>query len=251
MGRNTKKRTQGWWPYLLAVWLTVMSGGVMAADPLSLVVSDANPILSNKDHTGILDTLVKDTFRQLGIPITITPLPSERAITNANTGMDDGDLLRIGGLSQKYPNLIQVQEKWMDMEFSAFTRKPQITIASWQDLTPYTVGMIRGWKVFENATSHVPQRSLVVNSESLFALLLKDRVDIILYDRLQGEVIIQKQKLSDIRLAGKPLTVEPLYLYMNKKHAGLVPQIEEQLRRMKADGSHARLTADALKAALR
>ncbi|NGZ28938.1 MAG: transporter substrate-binding domain-containing protein [Magnetococcales bacterium] len=250
MGRGATKCTQGWWPYLLAVWLAVMTGGAMAADPLSLVVSDANPILSNKDQTGILDTLVKETFRQLDIPITITPLPSERAITNANTGMDDGDLLRIGGLSQKYPNLIQVQEKWMDMEFSAFTRHPRITISSWQDLTPYTVGMIRGWKVFENSTSHVAQRSLVVNAESLFALLLKDRVDVILYDRLQGEVIIQRQKLSDIRLAGKSLTVEPLYLYMNKKHATLVPQIEEQLRKMKADGSHARLTADALRAAL-
>ncbi|MBF0285715.1 MAG: transporter substrate-binding domain-containing protein [Magnetococcales bacterium] len=242
----------GWGIVLGVAWLLLCGlASAWAEEPLSLVISDANPILANADHTGILDQLVLETFRRARIPITITPLPSERALTNANAGIDDGDLLRIVGLEKNYPNLIPLGEKWMDMEFSVFTRDPRLTIDGWEALRPHAIGLIRGWKVFERATEGFPHLSLAVNADSLFTLLLKNRVDLILYDRLQGMIAIKRRGLTEVREVGRPLTVEPLFLYLNKQRADLIPRIEATLRGMKQDGSHARLMNDAIAAALR
>lgn len=236
---------------LVAMGMVASTLPALAQSPLSLVVSNANPILFNTGNTGILDQLVMETFRQAEIPITITRLPSERAILNTDAGIDDGDLLRIAGLEKKYPNLIQLGEKWMDMEFSAFTLDPSIRISAWEDLRPHTIGIIRGWKVFENATERVPHRSMTANADGLFTLLVKGRVDLILYDRLQGMIAFKNRGLTNIREAGPPLTVEPLFLYLNKRHAALIPRIEAVLRTMKRDGSYARLYDEAIAKAMR
>ena len=57
------------------------------------------------------------------IEISIIFVPAERALRNVNDGIEDGNFLRIAGMSDKYPELVQVPEKLVVWEFVAFSRK--------------------------------------------------------------------------------------------------------------------------------
>lgn len=217
---------------LLLLWMN--RPPLWAGEGLFLVASDANPLYSNAANDGLVDRMAQQVFQRLAIPLTIAQLPSARALINANRGWVDGDMLRIAGLESRYPNLIRVEEPWLDMEFLALTRDPAVRINTWRDIRGLDLAMIKGWKVFED---HVQgSRSLLrVNSaDHLFNLLDKKRVDAILYDKRQGAYYSALYGMGDLHPAGAVLTVQPVYLYLHKKHAHLVSAIAEQLRQIKA-----------------
>ena len=76
--------------------------------------SPFSPPLSSTEQTGMLDQIIKNAFFRLGLSASVTRLPAERSLTNANLGIDDGDILRIKGLEKIYPNLMPIPEKIMD-----------------------------------------------------------------------------------------------------------------------------------------
>ena len=63
-----------------------------AATPkLVLNTSYTTPITA-PDKSGVLDLFYKELFKRLGGEFEIQYLPAERALTNANKGIDDGDV---------------------------------------------------------------------------------------------------------------------------------------------------------------
>jgi len=232
-------RPVGLQPILLPLFLLLASlaPDAMARQPLILGGGYSEYPLSSPQQTGMLDRLVKEVFARLGIPVILAPLPSERSLINANSGITDGDINRIEGINRLYPNLIQVPERTMAFEFVAFTKRPGLTIENWDSLRPYTVGIITGWKILEE---HVTGRMVtkVENARLLFTLLQKGRADVVVYERLQGLHFIKELGLTDVRVVDPPLDVRDMFLYLNKKHADLVPRVAEELRKMKADGTY-------------
>jgi polar amino acid transport system substrate-binding protein len=93
--------------------------------------------------------LAQEAFRRAGLELKLVKLPAERALRNANSGIEDGDLNRIAGIENTYTNLVRVPEKSMDMEFTAFTRQTSTSTVDWQQLSNYRVGIIKGWKILE------------------------------------------------------------------------------------------------------
>lgn len=223
--------------WLLFVPLALPASAALAQQPLVIGVYTENP-LSSPQQTGMLDRLIKAVFARLEIPIVLTPLPGERSMINANIGITDGDINRIGGLDRLYPNLIQVPESNMAYEFVAFTKLADLKIAGWDSLRPYATGIVTGWKILEEQV----QSKLVTkvdNPRLLFTLLAKDRAEVVVYERLQGLSIIKELGLAGVRAVDPPLAVRDMFLYLNKKHAGLVPRVAAELRKMKEDGTYA------------
>ncbi|BBO72041.1 hypothetical protein DSCA_59710 [Desulfosarcina alkanivorans] len=58
-----------------------------------------------------------------------------------------------------------------------------------------------------------------------------------LYERYAGHYLIQSSGFRNIYECSPPLAVRPMFLYLNKKHAALVPRIAKTLKEMKADGT--------------
>ncbi len=200
---------------------------------------------SNTNNTGILDQIVIEAFTRVGKKVVIDQLPSERAITNANEGITDGEMNRVGGLNKKYPNLIQVMEKNFNFNFVAFSKRKDIRIKNWQSLRPYYIGLITGWKIYEKNTTGFPHVTKVKTPMALYDLLDSDRVDIILYRDIEGLEIIKrgknKGKYKGIHIIQPPLAVKPMFMYLNKKHKNLVPKLIAALKEMKQDGTYKRL----------
>ena len=199
------------------------------------------------DKQGFLDLIIPEVFRRLGIQAEALQYRSavERAMINANTGIDDGVAMRIKGLERDYPNLVRVEEKIFDNEFVAFATRPNVTPANFTALKNYQVGHIIGWKIFE--TKLLPETSVtkVQGGEQLFSLLLNDRIDVALYERWQGNDLLARLRIK-AKMLKPPLAVSEVYIYLHKKHTHLVEPAAKAIRSMKEDGTYQRIIKQSL-----
>jgi polar amino acid transport system substrate-binding protein len=201
------------------------------------------PPLSTPEQQGFLDRIVKEALARLGITMKTVRLPAERALIDANHGILDGEISRVAGLENIYPNLVRIPEKLMDLEFTLFSRhvvhlelEPR-----WQALTPYSTAIINGWKILENNMPAGAEVTKVKSPMQLFNLLNLDRVDLIIYERWGGMALIKEMNVSNIRRLTPPLVVKGMYMYLNKKHQALVPRLNDALRQIKQDGTYQRI----------
>lgn len=193
------------------------------------------------EETGFIDVVLQEVLGRVGIGVKVVKLPAERAIINANAGIDDGDADRIAGLEEFYPNLIPVPEVISNWKFVAFAKGVKFPTVGWKSLKPYSVGIITGWKIYENNVTEAAQITKVKNVTQLFYLLVNDRADVALYDAWQGLAHLKKNKISGVKMLQPPLAEMGMFLYLHKKHRHLVPEIAASLRAVKADGTYQRL----------
>jgi len=185
-----------------------------------------------------MDKVVQQAFAHINVQLDTVQLPAERGLINANSGLVDGEMSRINGLTKSYPNLIPVPEKIMDWEFVAFSKKDIDLSKGWASLANHSVALINGWKILEN---NVPKSSDVVkvkNPTQLFTLLELNRTDIVLFEKWGGLVLIKKNKLKDIRLLSPILAKREMHIYLNKKHNKLINPLNKALLEMKSNGQY-------------
>lgn len=232
-------------PTCLVILLVLIA---KANSQTTLVLNTANDSPNaTDDHKGIGDRFLTEAFRRMGVLLQIVRLPSERALVNANEGTDDGNFARVEGIDKIYPNLVRVPEEITKFEFMAFSRKPAFKIEGWDSLKPYNVGIITGWKILEKNVTGTKSLTKVSDAEILFGLLAKDRIDIAVYDRRQGLLVLHKENMADAFILEPPLAVNSMYLYLNKKHSDLVPKLTEALRAMKKDGTYQNIVDEVLR----
>jgi len=199
---------------------------------------------STPELDGFQDKIVLEAFRRIGTPVAIVHRPSERALQNADDGLDDGNFARVAGLEARYPNLVMVPEKISDFYFTVFTKDPSLTAVRFEDLKAKKVGIVIGWKILEANLAGVKTLTKLKNEQSLFDFLAHDRCDAVVYDLLQGREVIRKKDLAGVRAVTPPLATLPMYLYLNKRHAALVAPLAGALASMRLDGTSERLTQD-------
>jgi len=210
--------------------------------PALTLATTVSPPLSEPDQDGMLDLIVKGAFARIGANVALQQLPSERGLVMADAGQVDGDANRISGLEAAYPNLLRVPESNMTYEFTAFALRPDVRVRHWDDLRHYAVAYIIGWKIYDEnvrASSTVK----VATPENLFALLRAGRVDVVLYYRLGGLHYGRKLGLANLHALDPPLATREMYMYLNRRHADLVPRLADALRDMKKDGGYQRIVA--------
>lgn len=230
------------WRRLSLFTLLMLALPVAASEPTLVLSNPMAPPLTNAQGTGFLDQLLQEAARRVGVRVHLISPPAERGLVNANAGIEDGDSNRIAGLERDYPNLIRVPEKNMDMHFVAFTRQTGLSLdRGWRSLSGRSVGIIKGWKILERNLPADAQVTIVKDAEQLFRLLAHRRVDVVLYAQHLGQAQARQLGLTDVRVAGPPLTTQGMFVYLHKKHAPLVPRLAEALRQIKADGTYARL----------
>jgi polar amino acid transport system substrate-binding protein len=200
--------------------------------------------LSNPEQTGMLDRLMKEAFRRIGLRAEIVFVPTERSLVDVNAGLLDAELNRIEGMEKSFPNLVRVPEPNMTMHFVAFAKKPY-SINGWKSIEPLQIGMVRGWKILEKNTQGFPHVTLVPTETELFTMLYKDRIDVALYAKLTGYEQLGLRGFTDIRHLEPPLASRPMFLYLNRKHADLAGPLADALRAMKADGTYDRIVKEA------
>lgn len=229
---------------LIALILAV-SPTPSAADDVIRISTSYNSMLSNPEQTGMLDRILKEAFRRIGREAQIVFTPNERSLVEVNEGKLDAELNRVAGMEKNYPNLIRVPEPNMQMHFVAFSKK-DFSISGWNSLARLKVGLVCGWKILENSTKGVCNVTRVLKEDQLFQMLDRGRLDIALYSKLNGYELIKKYGYKNIRHLEPPLVSKDMFLYMNEKHAALVPHLAAALREMKQDCTYDRIVAETI-----
>lgn len=123
----------------------VAPGLAFAARPsLALSTGTAPPLASSPARVGFVDALTREFFGRIGIDVTLTALPFERSLINANAGLEDGHPFRASGFEAEYPNLVQVPERIMDLDFVAYALRAEVQVRDWNDLARYSVAYVAG-----------------------------------------------------------------------------------------------------------
>lgn len=212
-----------------------------------IINAPTDPPLTTSEKDGLLDVVIGEAFRRIGVPYDIIKLPAERALQNVNNGIDDGDLSRIRGLEKHYPNLIRVPEKLFDMDFVAFTNSPTVVSIDPKSLAKYNIGLIRGWKILETKTEGMPYVTAVRNAETLFSMLSKKRIEIALYSRWMGTALSKKMRITNVRVIEPPLASKEMFMYLHKKHKDLIPRLTEAIRQIKQEGLYNKVFNEKIK----
>lgn len=223
-----------------ALWLLVIFTHfpVQAEETLVFNTAFSAPLVS-ADHTGALDILYRTLGSKLGLDIEIGMIPAERALLNANAGIEDGDVCRIAGLEENYPNLLRMPEEIMHVQISVFSKLPAFKPKGVASLKPYHVGYLIGWKVLELNVTDVKQVTRFATDLELFNALEKNLIDVAIIEKSQGIALLTKG--TSIRVLEPELLKLPCYLYLNKKHSLLIPKISDELIKMKSNGSYEKI----------
>lgn len=205
----------------------------------TLVLSTADsPPLSTQDQNGFSDRVIREACKRLGVDVRIIPLSSARSLINAEQSIDDGNFLRIKGVEKKFPHLLRVPEKIIDVQFVIFSKRKNMKTPDWKSLEPFHVGYVRGWQIAEDMIKNVRQVTVTENRTSLFKVLESDRIELAFAELFGGYYQIKTLGLEDVTIAQPSLASREMFLYLNKKHEKLMPRLAAAIKEMKRDGSY-------------
>ncbi|MDK9716288.1 MAG: transporter substrate-binding domain-containing protein [Trichlorobacter sp.] len=222
---------------LQLVCMLLLAAPLYAGQTLVLGTADRPP-LSTEDQKGFSDQVIREACKRLGIEVQIVPLASARTLSNVEQGLDDGNFLRIAGAEKKFPHLIRVPEPIIEVQFVIFSKNKNLKTPNWASLKPYHVGYVRGWLIAEDKIKDVRQITVVENRTSLFKVLEADRIELAFAELYGGYYLMHTLNLPQLSIAQPPLATKDMFLYLNKKHEKLVPELAKALRDMKRDGSY-------------
>ena len=209
-----------------------------------LLLNDPNNAPYTTQHQdGFLDIIAGEAFKRVGYKLRLEKFPNERALLNANNGTTDGDLNRVSGLEKLYPNLIQVPEKIRDTHFCAWSKNQGIK-GTPEEIRRHTVGYVRGWKIFEQMMSGAANIVITEDPEQLLRLLSLGRIEIALYVCEETAKIADDLHNHQLYVLEPRFPAIPLYTYLHKKHAALVPKYSAALRALKAEGFYDKIYRD-------
>lgn len=197
--------------------------------------------VSTDSQSGFADQVLMEAFKRIGYKLETVRLPAERALINANRGIDDGEMARIAGLQKKYPNLIQVPESYLTVDMVLFSKhNTEFVVTGWESMVFHSLAIISGWKIMEKNFAKLGDKVDIIKTDSAiqsFTLLEKDRVEFVAYSNWSGLGYIKNNNIKDINLLHPPLASPKFYVYLHKKHKEIVPQLSNAIKDMKDDGT--------------
>jgi len=206
----------------------------LQAQEASLTISTGFNTLESQ----LLKEIVQKGCKRAGFKLNFQILPNQRSLINANTGVNDGEAARISTISKIYPNLIKVDVPIHTIDIVVISKK-NIKIKKMSDLKNYHLGIIRGVKITEQIAKKIANKPVfeATNYKSLIKMLVLDRVEIIIVNKLGAFTDLKKFKNTTFYLRKKPLVSPKLYTHLNIKNKSLIPKLEKAYKSMLKDGT--------------
>ena len=175
-----------------------------------------------------------EAYTRIGQKIEFETLPVERSLDLANKGVTDGELARISGLQNEYPNLIQVPAPTALNRVFAYSKKHNFPVKGWQSLKPYKIDFIFGSKYLEQKSKGFQATKVKSNYQGL-KKLSAGRSDF--YVGLFGvKCSINKHNFTGIKMLTPALDEMNMYHYMHKRYKHIAEKLTVVLKQMKQNG---------------
>lgn len=239
---GTGGKCRPWLCAVLAGLLVLPTGPLLAQTPQGMVLGTSRP---DGSYAGrMLRRTFQELFRRLGVPLEMKVMPSARLTVELAADRIDGEVARPLAFADSQPGLVRVEEPIMTIGFALWSIQPRPLLLRLDQLADsgLSVNFTRGVVECERLLHGLlpPQRVVdVTTTVNALTLLQMGRNDV--------HCGIDAAVLSDAgsaELAGLPPPIKlfsvgeaiPLYFYLQRKHAALVPQIDAVLKKMRAEG---------------
>lgn len=186
-----------------------------------------------------------EVYRRLGIEIEIKTYPAERAVSLANNGITDGELSRKVIVAKLYPNLLMVPTAYHKPKTVIFAKKNVLPINLSDKSKKYRIAILRGYKSVEYLAKDFLVEHIDTPKE-LFYFLEKDHADIGIYSQEAGLFYLKALGFNDITVVEPPIESEPVYHFLNKKHAELIPKVDLVINQIIKEGLPEKIMQDVL-----
>lgn len=180
--------------------------------------------------------VLKAAYAKLGIRAKGLKLPSARALAQSDAGITDGETHRIKAIEDQHPQLFRIDVAINAVEGLALSCNKPIDTTSLDAIRAYHIGIKTGTRYAERMTEGMPFVTSLPDERQLMKMLLAERLDIVIGDRPWAEAQRETSGRKCLRINEPPLVVIPLYHYLHKRHADLVPEIARVLQQMKDSG---------------
>ncbi|MBM9521005.1 transporter substrate-binding domain-containing protein [Desulforhopalus vacuolatus] len=177
-----------------------------------------------------------EVYNRLGFDVEIRYLPGYRMFRTANNGDVDGVLFSVADIETSYPNLIPIPTPVFSSQMCAFTKEKSIIINNWDSLQNYQIGYVRGFSLVEKRIENMRTEALD-EQENMMRMLASGRIDVAVDTFLTGVFTIQKLGLQGIKATHPPLEYFSSFHYLHKKHADMIPKVEQMLSNMEKEGA--------------
>ena len=184
---------------------------------------------------GISSRVLTKAYQRIGVKINFIELPAERSLLKSNEGSLDGEVNRIIGMEEMYPNLIMIPIPINSFVGVAFSKSHHFSVNGWESLQPYSIAIRIGSKFAEYGTRGMNVTTFATY-DKVFELIAQERYDICISSVVTGLFFIKKNGLKGIKILEPPLTNFKLYHYLHKKNKNWVPAISSSLQQMQQEG---------------
>ena len=192
--------------------------------------------IENEQTHAIARHVLEEAYSRLGYEVRFDDLPGRRALEWADSGLTDGDVARIQGTENSFPNLLRVTVPVIHFKGVAFSKTVDRPIREWEDLRGLRIGVVRGIRYSTQGTKGMSP-FFANDMTHLFTILDKGRIEVAVAVLRAGQIEIARNfKESGIRVVGSPLYSAPLYHFVHAGRRNLVPKLEAVLSEMTASG---------------
>ncbi len=181
-------------------------------------------------------------YKNLGIEISITPLPAHRAQHTVRTGHKSGEIMRIWSYGEVNKTTIRVPTPYYVAQTMPFILKGKsINISNKEELKPYRVAKVRGVKHTDHITAGLDNVYETNSTKNMFKLLMTGKVDVALTSTLDGNTVIAREGFDSITALANPLATLPVYHYIHESEKHLVSIVDKEIIRLQKNGELAKM----------
>jgi polar amino acid transport system substrate-binding protein len=225
----------------IMAFLCIFASPGFAADSLRFATHARSPL------SDYLREILTVAFEPMGIGIAVEEMSGDRVIQMVNEGKADGDPSRIRRFrsvsNEAADNYRLVDAPIVHVKLVMVTHKDTpVDAPSWESANRGNVLFVRGSKrIRKNVAPE--NRNEVEQVEKALELLSNDRFRSAVVFHSQAQLVFRDNPVlrDSLVLHEKPLESFNLYPYLNKKHAALIPRLEEALKKLRVDGTMARI----------
>jgi polar amino acid transport system substrate-binding protein len=174
-------------------------------------------------------------YAVLNTKVNFVPRPALRALMEADSGQLDGEVMRPRLIEGSYHNLLRVDVPLYSNMASAFVRAQSGPApANLEALSKSkSVGIVRGIRHAEAATQGWANVVVINSYPAAVRMLSQGLIEVL----LGGEGTIREAFVSNhldaSQFNGQQVYSTPLYHYLHKRHAELLPLVQAELAKIK------------------
>jgi polar amino acid transport system substrate-binding protein len=210
--------------------LLILTSTLLVAEPLKFAQ------IANTPDQIVGAEILKVVYAKLGMPIEIVAVSGKRALMESSEGRLDGEVYRIVEIDSIYPSLLKIPTAINHIEATVFAKNIDYLPVGCASLEGKLIGIVRGVIYAELCTEGLNKMAIFPDSVSLMKSLDKNIVDYVVTARFNGLVQLKKLGINSIIALKPALSKKPLFHYLHKKHADLIPKVNSVIIAMAKSG---------------